>query len=50
MRLLMNDHVDALMTATFICIVVVILADSIRGWLRTLIGGQVDPGKEQVAA
>jgi carbon starvation protein len=49
-RLLMNDRIDALMTAAFICIVVVILADSIRGWLRALIGGQIDPGREQVAA
>src|ERR1700730_13168089 len=35
-RLIWNDRVDAVMTAVFIAVVVVILADSLRAWTRLL--------------
>jgi carbon starvation protein len=41
-RLIVNDRIDAAMTALFIAIVAVVVADSMRVWLRTLFAtGQV---------
>ena len=37
-RLIWNDRVDAIMTALFIIVVLIILADSIRVWTRLLLG------------
>jgi carbon starvation protein len=36
-RLIWNDRVDATLTAVFIAIVIVILLDSIRVWMRFLL-------------
>ena len=39
-RLIFNDRVDALMTVLFILLVAVIIADSARVWIATLLGGR----------
>jgi carbon starvation protein len=50
-RLVWNDRVDALMTAIFILVVWIILADSVRVWVRLLLGaeGRI-AGMEEAAA
>jgi len=50
-RLLWNDRADALMTALFIAAVIIILADSMRIWIRHLLNGHSSaPGFEDAAA
>jgi carbon starvation protein len=50
-RLIWNDRVDALMTGIFMLVVWIILADSVRIWMRLLLGAK-DPvsGVEEAAA
>jgi carbon starvation protein len=43
-RLVWNDRVDAAMTAFFIAVVIVILFDSARGWIRMILRG-VEPAR-----
>jgi len=50
-RLIWNDRVDAAMTAIFIAVVVIILGDSIRAWLRLLLSpGAGRNDREEAAA
>jgi carbon starvation protein len=50
-RLIWNDRVDAAMTAIFIAVVVIILVDSIRAWLRLLLSpGAGRHDREEAAA
>jgi carbon starvation protein len=50
-RLIWNDRVDAVMTAVFIAVVVVILADSLRAWTRLLFAtGARRSQREEAAA
>jgi len=37
-RLIWNDRIDAILTAFFMAVVVTILADSVRSWMRALYG------------
>jgi carbon starvation protein len=46
-RLMWNDRIDALMTAFFIAVVAIILADSVRVWAKLVLGG---PAGERAAA
>jgi carbon starvation protein len=50
-RLIWNDRIDAAMTAIFIAVVVIILGDSIRAWLRLLLSpGAGRSDREEAAA
>ena len=50
-RLIWNDRVDAAMTAIFIAVVVIILADSMRAWRGLLLTpGATRAGREEAAA
>jgi len=50
-RLVWNDRIDAAMTAIFIAVVVIILGDSIRAWLRLLLSpGAGRSDREEAAA
>jgi carbon starvation protein len=50
-RLMWNDRVDAVMTAIFILVVCIVLADSIRVWVRMLLGAERRiAGEEEAAA
>jgi carbon starvation protein len=50
-RLIWNDRVDAVMTAVFMLVVLVVLADSVRVWIRLLFGPQSRiTGMEEAAA
>ncbi len=50
-RLIWNDRIDALMTGVFMAVVLIILADSVRIWLRVLSGteGRLTPVQEAAA-
>jgi carbon starvation protein len=49
-RLMLNDQIDAIMTATFAAIVLIILGDSLRLWRRHLGGGQLASRSDAEAA
>ncbi len=49
-RLVWNDRVDAVMTAVFIVVVLIILADSIRVWARLLFGAEGRIARAEEAA
>jgi len=50
-RLILNDRIDAALTAVFIAIVIVILLDSIRVWRRLLLSTRpAITGAEEAAA
>ncbi len=49
-RLVWNDRVDAVMTAVFIVVVLIILADSIRVWARLLLGAEGRIARAEEAA
>jgi carbon starvation protein len=49
-RLIWNDRVDAVMTAFFIAVVIVILCDSARVWIRLLAGSPRKPLVQEAAA
>ena len=49
-RLVWNDRVDAVMTAVFIFVVWIILADSVRVWARLLLGAERSIAREEEAA
>ncbi|MBV8056876.1 MAG: carbon starvation protein A, partial [Deltaproteobacteria bacterium] len=49
-RLIWNDRIDAAMTAIFIFVVWVILADSVRVWAQLLLGAQDHAASEEEAA
>ncbi len=50
-RLIWNDRIDAALTAFFIAVVIVILADSARAWTKLLMGsGPSARGSQQAAA
>jgi carbon starvation protein len=46
-RLIWNDRVDAAVTGVFIIIVVLVLADSLRVWLKLLTTSWTRPGRRQ---
>jgi carbon starvation protein len=49
-RLIWNDRIDAAMTAIFIAVVVIILGDSIRAWLRLLLSPKAGSSAGEEAA
>jgi carbon starvation protein len=49
-RLIWNDRIDAAMTAFFIGVVVIVLCDSIRVWVKLLLGGGVRAGTSRQEA
>jgi carbon starvation protein len=49
-RLIWNDRIDAAMTGLFICIVMVILADSLRAWIGLMRSTRLSPTGTQEAA
>jgi carbon starvation protein len=49
-RLIWNDRIDATMTGLFICIVMVILADSLRVWIGLMRSRRLSPTGTQEAA
>jgi carbon starvation protein len=50
-RMLMNDHIDAVLTLVFIGLVLVVLADSIRVWVKCLASSASEqPGQLQESA
>jgi carbon starvation protein len=49
-RLIWNDRVDIAMTVIFIAVVVIILADSARVWLKLALGYRAGAATESVAA
>ena len=49
-RLILNDHIDAAMTAIFAAIVLTVLCDSLRVWIRQLAGGRFSLRPEAQAA
>jgi carbon starvation protein len=49
-RLVWNDRIDEVMTAVFMLVVWIIVADSIRAWWRLLSGVQTRPEREDEAA
>ena len=49
-RLIWNDRVDAAMTVIFIAVVMVILADSARVWLKLALARRAGAATESVAA
>ena len=50
-RLIWNDRIDAMVTAIFIAVVVIILGDSLRAWLRLLLSpGTGRKDREEAAA
>ena len=48
-RLVWNDRIDAVLTAFFMAVVVIILADSIRAWTKILAGANVGAIAEKAA-
>jgi carbon starvation protein len=48
-RLVLNDHIDAAMTLVFIATVVVILADSVRVWVKHIYGAALQSPAEIAA-
>jgi carbon starvation protein len=40
-RLIWNDRIDAVVTAFFIAVVLIILADSIRVWTKLILGPRI---------
>jgi carbon starvation protein len=48
-RLVWNDRIDAVLTAFFMAVVVIILADSIRAWTRILAGANQSAMAEKAA-
>jgi carbon starvation protein len=49
-RLIWNDRIDAAMTAIFIAVVVIILGDSIRAWIRLLLSPDTGRSDREEAA
>ena len=49
-RLILNDRIDAAMTAFFIAVVVIVLADSTRVWLKLILGPDRATRRAQEAA
>ena len=49
-RLIWNDRIDALMTAVFVLVVWIVLADSVRLWTRLLLGAEDRIAREEEAA
>jgi carbon starvation protein len=49
-RLIWNDRIDAAMTAFFIAVVLIILADSTRIWTRLILGSGRGTRAQQAAA
>ena len=49
-RLIWNDRIDAAMTAIFIAVMVIILGDSIRAWLRLLLSSAAGRSDREEAA
>ena len=49
-RLIWNDRIDAAMTAFFIAVVLIILADSTRIWTRLILGSGRGTRAQRVAA
>src|SRR5262249_48817949 len=49
-RLIWNDRIDAAMTVIFILVVWIVLADSVRAWVRLMRGAEGKAGGEEEAA